>query len=99
MIRNSVYSRYAYVTIHYEGTKRDDEYALAVRVWAKSLFAHGISSFLILSIFIWIEQDVVILVSDNVRESTKQSFREIGCKIREIQNIENPYNFIMLFDL
>lgn len=35
--------RYAYVTIHYEGTKRDDEYALAVRVWAKSLFDHGIS--------------------------------------------------------
>ena len=31
------------MTIHYEGTKRDDEYALAVRVWAKSLFAHGIS--------------------------------------------------------
>lgn len=40
----SIYSRYAYVTIHYEGTKRDDEYALAVRVWAKSLFAHGISN-------------------------------------------------------
>lgn len=39
----SLTARYAYVTIHYEGTKRDDEYALAVRVWAKSLFAHGIS--------------------------------------------------------
>ena len=37
-----------------------------------------------------IEQDVVILVSENVRESTKQSFKEIGCQLREIKNIENP---------
>ena len=72
-------AKYAYVTIHYEGTKRDDEYALAVRVWAKSLFAHGI------------KQDVIILVSENVRESTKAQFREIGCQLREIKNIENPY--------
>lgn len=46
------YYRYAYVTIHYEGTKRDDEYALAVRVWAKSLFAHGISRRRVCSILI-----------------------------------------------
>lgn len=37
------------------------------------------------------EQDVIILVSENVRESTKQQFREIGCQIREIKNIENPF--------
>ena len=43
ILANYVTLRYAYVTIHYEGTKRDDEYRLAVRVWAKSLFAHGIS--------------------------------------------------------
>ncbi len=43
IIANIVTVRYAYVTIHYEGTERDDEYTLAVRVWAKSLFAHGIS--------------------------------------------------------
>ncbi|CBK20303.2 uncharacterized protein [Blastocystis hominis] len=61
------------------GTERDDEYALAVRVWAKSLFAHGI------------KQDVIILVSENVRESTKKQFLEIGCQLREIRNIENPY--------
>ncbi|KNB46820.1 glycosyl transferase [Blastocystis sp. subtype 4] len=79
IIANIVTVRYAYVTIHYEGTERDDEYTLAVRVWAKSLFAHGI------------KQDVIILVSENVRESTKQQFREIGCQIREIKNIENPY--------
>lgn len=37
-----------------------------------------------------VDQDVVILVSENVRESTKQSFKEIGCQLREIKNIENP---------
>ena len=38
------------------------------------------------------EQDVVILVSENVRESTKQQFRDIGCILKEIKNIENPYS-------
>lgn len=30
------------------------------------------------------------MVSDNVRESTKKQFRELGCKLVEIKNIENP---------
>lgn len=38
-----------------------------------------------------LEQDVIVLVSENVRETTKQQFREIGCQIREIKNIENPF--------
>ena len=30
-------------------------------------------------------------MSENVRESTKKQFRELGCKLVEIKNIENPY--------
>ena len=40
---------------------------------------------------LYLEQDVIILVSENVRESTKAQFREIGCQLREIKNIENPH--------
>ena len=44
------------------------------------------------------EQDVIILVSENVRESTKAQFREIGCQLREIKNIENPYLFVLRYN-
>ena len=38
-------SRFAYATIHYEGTKRDDEYVLGILVWIESLLASKTSTF------------------------------------------------------
>lgn len=45
-IDNRSFRRYAYMTIHYEGTERDDEYVLGIRVWVQSLLVHSTSEFL-----------------------------------------------------
>eukprot|EP00128_Syssomonas_multiformis_P005118 Colp12_sorted_trinity150504_noHs@1041 len=71
--------RYAYVTIHYEGTERDDAYVLGVRVMVQSIRMTGS------------KQDIVILISDNVRQSTVDTFLRAGCIVKKIENIENPY--------
>lgn len=76
-------SRFAYVTIHYEGTKNDDAYALAVKVLVHSIKISGT------------EQDVVVLVSENVSEKTKASLRSVGAIVVVIQNIPNPYEHEM----
>ena len=72
-------SRFAYATIHYEGTKRDDEYVLGILVWIESLLASKTKN------------DIVILLSKNVRQTTIDQFSKKGCKLRFIDNIENPY--------
>ena len=73
------HSRFAYVMIHYEGTPKDDLYVLGSRVVIKSIRDSGT------------KQDIVVLCATNVRESTKQAFREVGAIIREVPNIPNPY--------
>jgi hypothetical protein len=73
------HSRFAYVMIHYEGTPKDDMYVLGTRVVIKSILDTGS------------KQDVVILCADNVRESTKKQFRDVGAIIKEVPNIPNPY--------
>jgi len=37
------------------------------------------------------EHDILVLVSDNVRESTRQKLTAEGCKIIQVPNIHNPY--------
>ncbi|KAK8812288.1 hypothetical protein WA158_007522 [Blastocystis sp. Blastoise] len=72
-------SDYAYATIHYEGTRRDDEYVLGIKVWIQSLIQSKTDA------------DILILISSNVRQSTIHSFQNLGCKLILINNIENPY--------
>jgi hypothetical protein len=75
----SATSKYAYVTIHYEGTERDDEYVLGVRTLIKSIQISGSKN------------DIIILVSPNVRQQTIDTFQKEGAKVKFIQNIANPY--------
>eukprot|EP00937_MAST-01D_sp_MAST-1D-sp2_P003823 g3823.t1 len=71
--------RYAYATIHYEGTKNDDAYVLGIRTLIASVRERGN------------EEDFLCLVTPNVRQSTREAFTRDGCILREVGIIENPY--------
>ena len=90
-------SRFAYATIHYEGTKRDDEYVLGILVWIESLLASKTSTFENSCYKSVLENDIVILLSKNVRQTTIDQFSKKGCKLRFIDNIENPYLILRLY--
>eukprot|EP00121_Abeoforma_whisleri_P014025 Awhi_evm1s12939 len=70
----------AIMTIHYEGTKKDDEYVLAIRVLMKSVQISGTNA------------DLVVVASKNIRKSTKDKFSKDGLQVRYIDNIENPFH-------
>ncbi|KAF1318697.1 hypothetical protein FI667_g13692, partial [Globisporangium splendens] len=72
-------SRFAYVTVHYEGTSRDAEYVLGVQVLMQSIKLTGTP------------YDLVVLASDSVSEESKRIFRSIGCRVLDVTNIENPF--------
>lgn len=72
-------SRNAYVTIHYEGTDRDPEYVLGIRVLMQSLRATGTTD------------DIVVLASDTVSEASRETFRRDGAVVKQVPNIENPF--------
>ncbi|RLN81491.1 hypothetical protein BBJ28_00011960 [Nothophytophthora sp. Chile5] len=72
-------SRFAYVTVHYEGTSRDAEYVLGIQVLMHSIKMTGSP------------YDLVVLASDSVSERSKATFRAIGCRVLEVTNIENPF--------
>lgn len=72
-------SRFAYVTVHYEGTSRDDEYVLGIQVLMQSIKLTETP------------YDLVVLASDSVTERSKQLFRDIGCRVIDVTNIENPF--------
>jgi len=78
------YSDFAYVMMHYEGTPKDDEYVLGLRVLVKSIKLTRST------------HDVVVLVSQNVRPSTVRLLTEDGCIVRLVPNIPNPYKEAML---
>ena len=69
----------AYVTLHYEGTDNDEEYILGIRVLIKSIKMTGT------------KYPVIVLVAENVSESSRQQFEELGAIIQEVSNIPNPY--------
>lgn len=75
----STTSRFAYVTVHYEGTSRDAEYVLGIQVLMQSIKLTGTP------------YDLVVLASDSVSEQTKRIFRSIGCRVLDVTNIENPF--------
>ncbi|KAJ0406909.1 hypothetical protein P43SY_001760 [Pythium insidiosum] len=72
-------SRFAYVTVHYEGTSRDPEYVLGVQVLMQSIKLTGTP------------HDLVVLASDSVSEASKRTFASIGCRVIDVTNIENPF--------
>jgi len=72
-------AKYAYVTIHYEGTARDDEYVLGIRVLVESIKTFDD------------QNDVIVLVNDNVRPKVRNLFQESGAIVRQVSPIQNPY--------
>ena len=72
-------TRFAYVALHYEGTPRDDEYLLGLRTTIHSLQLSGTT------------QDIVVLLSDNVRPSTRSQLLSQGVRLHTVTNIENPF--------
>ncbi|KAG6574461.1 Glycosyl transferase [Phytophthora cinnamomi] len=72
-------SRFAYVTVHYEGTSRDAEYVLGVQVLMHSIKMTGSP------------YDLVVLASDSVSERSKALFRSMGCRVLDVTNINNPF--------
>lgn len=71
--------RFAYVTVHYEGTSRDAEYVLGIQVLMQSIKRTDTP------------HDLVVLASDTVTEKSKQIFRSIGCRVIDVTNIDNPF--------
>lgn len=76
------HSRFAYVMLHYEGTPADDEYLLGLRVLIKSIQISDTSN------------DIVVLLSNNVRASTRQQLLSDNVIIDIIDNIPNPFKSI-----
>ncbi|TMW63543.1 hypothetical protein Poli38472_002484 [Pythium oligandrum] len=72
-------SRFAYVTVHYEGTSRDPEYVLGVQVLMQSIKLTRTP------------HDLVVLASDSVSEASKRIFESIGCRVIDVTNIDNPF--------
>ncbi|KAL6052711.1 glycogenin glucosyltransferase glg1 [Balamuthia mandrillaris] len=72
-------SRNAYVMIHYEGTPRDAEYLFGLRVTLRSLKLSKT------------RQDLVVLVSQNVRQETRQLLEADGALVHTVPDIENSY--------
>ena len=72
-------TRFAYVALHYEGTPRDDEYLLGLRTTLYSLQQSGTT------------QDILVLLSDNVRPTTRAQLLADGVKLITVSNIQNPF--------
>ena len=72
-------TRFAYVAMHYEGTPRDDEYLLGLRTLIFSLQQSGTS------------QDILVLLSDNVRPSTRATLQSDGVLLHTVPNLPNPF--------
>lgn len=72
-------SRFAYVTVHYEGTKRDAEYVLGIQVLMQSIKLTKSP------------YDLVVLASNTVTAKSKSLFKQIGCRVIDVENIDNPF--------
>lgn len=73
--------KYAYATIHYEGTPQDDAYLLGIRVLIHSIKLSGT------------KHDIIVLVHSSVKESTREILSETGAKLINVDPIENPFGF------
>ena len=71
--------RFAWVMMHYEGTPRDDEYLLGLRVLIRSIQDTKTP------------HDIVVITSDNVRSSTNEALLEDGAKLHQVPNLQNPF--------
>eukprot|EP01088_Endostelium_zonatum_P016409 TRINITY_DN441_c0_g5_i1.p1 TRINITY_DN441_c0_g5~~TRINITY_DN441_c0_g5_i1.p1 ORF type:complete len:426 (-),score=80.67 TRINITY_DN441_c0_g5_i1:69-1226(-) len=71
--------KYAYATIHYEGTSMDSAYVLAIRVMIQSLKLSRT------------EADIIVLASETVTQATRETFMDDGAQIISVNNVQNPY--------
>ena len=71
-------SRFAWVLMHYEGTPKDDEYLLGLRVLIRSIQETKTP------------YDIVVITSSNVRDSTKKALLDDGALLNEVANLQNP---------
>jgi Glycosyl transferase family 8 len=69
----------AYVLMHYEGTERDDDYAMAARVLIHSIKLTNT------------DNDIVVLASHNVRPHILEQFQNDGAILAMVDNIKNPF--------
>jgi len=76
---NNKNKKYAFATIHYEGTQRDDEYLLGIRVLIKSVRMLGHT------------EDFLVLVTESVKQETRQILTDASAKVIEVPSITNPY--------
>eukprot|EP00501_MAST-03F_sp_TOSAG23-6_P002433 GSMAST32.ASY1.ANO1.2542.1 assembled CDS len=72
-------ARYAYATIHYEGTNADDFYLLGVRTMHQSIKRSGT------------KYPFVVLVSPEVRQSTRDTLISDGAILKDVENVFNPF--------
>lgn len=71
----------AYVSLHYEGTDRDDAYVLGLRTLIQSIKLTGT------------DYPVIVLCAKNVAEASREAFLELGAEVRVVDNIPNPYKY------
>jgi len=74
--------RYAYVTVHYEGTPSDDEYVLGVRVLVQSIMLNAEPG---------ADVDVLVLCSTEVRQESKDAFTALGAKTLPVEHVAHAY--------
>jgi alpha-N-acetylglucosamine transferase len=67
------------VMMHYEGTPRDDEYLLGLRVLIRSIQDTKTP------------HDIVVITSDNVRPETNEALLADGAKLHQVPNLQNPF--------
>lgn len=70
--------RFAYVTIHYEGTPADTEYVLGIRVLLQSLQP--------------LQHPFIVLASSSVTQATRDLLTAEGATIRAVEDVENPFS-------
>lgn len=73
--------KYAYVTIHYEGTPNDDCYILGIRVLLQSLKP--------------LQHPFIILASDSVTQRSRDIFTQDGATIVPVENVPNPFGHVL----
>eukprot|EP00053_Salpingoeca_punica_P008151 m.73710 g.73710 ORF g.73710 m.73710 type:complete len:492 (+) comp14475_c0_seq1:307-1782(+) len=74
-------SRFAYVTIHYEGTANDAQYILGIRVLLKSLKP--------------LRYPFIVLVSHTVSQHTRDLLASEGAQIQQVVDVENPFGHVL----
>jgi hypothetical protein len=74
--------RFAFVTLHYEGTKNDAEYILGIRVLIQSLKGS--------------RYPFIILCSDSVSQSSRDIFTNDGAIIQPVWELDHACTYVLI---